>query len=627
MSKQFNEDGTYNKTDWKAGDKITATKLNKIEDAIEAVNNNDISRHEEADARLDALEAGVVANKQEIEAKVDALEDAVVSNKDAADLDIYRIDQHMTLLDKKIDDGVAEVYGVAETMDGKIAEADASMKAYKNEISEKLEHIENINVLSEVGNNYSEKLQNALNNFEGQSGRIFLPHGVVELHEINLPSNKQFTFIGYGMNKYSVNATRIIPKNENTRYLFGALNPGVNYNHFENITFDGLDSCQFGLHGDYFMGTHIKRCYFTGFNEVACELKQGLSHIEGCYFRNNEGVGLIVHSDSYITNNEFSKGSTSLIVESGGNRIIGNLINSSLSYGLHLKPTLNVSYSESTVPLSQNNLISGNYFGGNGDYCIFIEGDNRKNVHSNLITSNYFEMTYSGVVEGAIKGTYLTNCQINDNIIIGNLNNTLESILLENSENCTISNTSASRVANNVIKLLNTHDCIINTVNIRDCNGYGIYLDNSTRNIVSNIKTIDLRSEKLLKCFYNNASNNMFTNIDYNGLSIDDYASSYKELKNGSYKIYSSINVENGTHTLPSIKLANGFGVYGIGTTGFGCVKDGVEYFKLNNLDFTVSKGNLEVGTTGKSIVIKSPNNTRYKIEVTNDGVLYATKQ
>lgn len=139
MSKQFNEDGTYNKTDWKAGDKITATKLNKIEDAIEAVNDHDISRHEEADARLDALEAGVVANKREIEAKVEALEDTVVSNKDAADLDIYRIDQHMTLLDKKIDEGVAEVYGVAETVDGKIAKAEADMAAMVAEVETDLE--------------------------------------------------------------------------------------------------------------------------------------------------------------------------------------------------------------------------------------------------------------------------------------------------------------------------------------------------------------------------------------------------------------------------------------------------------------------------------------------------------
>ena len=28
MANMFNEDGTYNKTEWKAGDKITAVKLN-----------------------------------------------------------------------------------------------------------------------------------------------------------------------------------------------------------------------------------------------------------------------------------------------------------------------------------------------------------------------------------------------------------------------------------------------------------------------------------------------------------------------------------------------------------------------------------------------------------------------
>ena len=129
MSKQFNEDGTYNKTDWKAGDKITATKLNKIEDAIEAVNNNDISRHEETDARLDALESSSVSDKKELEDKLETLEDTVVANKDAADLGIYNLERHMTLLDQKIDDGVDTVEAIAHTVDEKIADADASMKA------------------------------------------------------------------------------------------------------------------------------------------------------------------------------------------------------------------------------------------------------------------------------------------------------------------------------------------------------------------------------------------------------------------------------------------------------------------------------------------------------------------
>lgn len=56
MANMFNEDGTYNKTEWKAGDKITAVKLNKIESSLEAINNNDIDRHVEADSRLDDLE-------------------------------------------------------------------------------------------------------------------------------------------------------------------------------------------------------------------------------------------------------------------------------------------------------------------------------------------------------------------------------------------------------------------------------------------------------------------------------------------------------------------------------------------------------------------------------------------
>lgn len=68
----FNEDGTYNKTEWKTGDTITAVKLNKIELSLEAINNNDIDRHVEADSRLDALEgvnAGWRLDALELDAK------------------------------------------------------------------------------------------------------------------------------------------------------------------------------------------------------------------------------------------------------------------------------------------------------------------------------------------------------------------------------------------------------------------------------------------------------------------------------------------------------------------------------------------------------------------------------
>ena len=97
MANMFNEDGTYNKTEWKAGDKITAVKLNKIELSLEAINNNDIDRHVEADSRLDILEERM-ANTPDNE-QMNALEDVVKDNKDAADLAVYSINQKIESLE------------------------------------------------------------------------------------------------------------------------------------------------------------------------------------------------------------------------------------------------------------------------------------------------------------------------------------------------------------------------------------------------------------------------------------------------------------------------------------------------------------------------------------------------
>lgn len=97
MANMFNEDGTYNKTEWKAGDKITAAKLNKIELSLEAINNNDIDRHVEADNRLDILEERM-ANTPDNE-QMDALEDMLKDNKDAADLAVYGINRKIESLE------------------------------------------------------------------------------------------------------------------------------------------------------------------------------------------------------------------------------------------------------------------------------------------------------------------------------------------------------------------------------------------------------------------------------------------------------------------------------------------------------------------------------------------------
>lgn len=152
----FDENGKYIKTNWKAGDKITATKLNKIEESIEAVNDNDISRHVEADARLDALEAKDVAHDKELTNVKNLIEDA----KDAAELGDYEINSRMTFLENELNEGIEEVHNIAETVDGKIATAEANMAAMvaeveadleglhakDDELSEQLEQISSINV-------------------------------------------------------------------------------------------------------------------------------------------------------------------------------------------------------------------------------------------------------------------------------------------------------------------------------------------------------------------------------------------------------------------------------------------------------------------------------------------------
>lgn len=128
----FDENGKYIKTNWKAGDKITATKLNKIEESIEAVNDNDISRHVEADARLDALEAKDVAHDKELT----KIKNTIADNKAAAELGDYDINSRMTFLENELNEGIEEVHNVAETVDGKIAQGKADMEAMVAEVAE-----------------------------------------------------------------------------------------------------------------------------------------------------------------------------------------------------------------------------------------------------------------------------------------------------------------------------------------------------------------------------------------------------------------------------------------------------------------------------------------------------------
>ena len=411
MSKQFNEDGTYNKTDWKAGDKITATKLNKIEDAIEAVNDHDISRHQEADARLDALEAGVVANKQEIEAKVEALEDTVVSNKDAADLDIYRIDQHMTLLDKKIDDGVAEVYTVAETVDGKIAkaeadmdaavadmdaavaEADASMKAQVAEadaiveqgkvdmaamvedVEDELEYNTNrINIFEDEKVNVrlfgakgdgvtddTEVIKNAINYALERSCDVYIPYGVyiisdtLEFRDLKLIGSKKRP-------KLKMITEKPIMHIHGSSEVYNFILQGCNYTKADcigvNIGNETYTNNPFTIHNVYF-DTGFYDCIYTNYE---CDVAK----ITQCVCYSTVGRSVI-----YIDTKESIPASANTIIEQCHfNSINGQHDNTTNKYGIYFNRGDNVSI--------RNNIVN------NYDICVFIRnhwGINIQGLH------------------------------------------------------------------------------------------------------------------------------------------------------------------------------------------------------------------------------------------------------
>ena len=232
----FDENGKYIKTNWKAGDKITATKLNKIEESIEAVNDNDISRHVEADARLDALEAKDAAHDKEFT----NVKNLIADNKAAAELGDYEINSRMTFLENELNEGIEEVHNVANTVDEKIATAEANMtsavaqgkadmEAMVDAVEGELEGINNnIDILFKngvvlpSGGDDTKTIQNMLNT----NGQVTLIKGVYNISSLNIPSGAQI--IGE-------KGTHIITSEE-IAFYFGAGTGNVAFKGFTIMT-------------------------------------------------------------------------------------------------------------------------------------------------------------------------------------------------------------------------------------------------------------------------------------------------------------------------------------------------------------------------------------------------------
>lgn len=159
----FDENGKYIKTNWKAGDRITATKLNKIEESIEAVNDNDISRHVETDARLDALEAKDAAHDKELT----NVKNTIADNKASTDIYVYDINSRMQFLEEEINAGIVDIADMATSINNTIASAETSIN---NTIASATTSLNTIVTNAET--NLNDIIREAEENFNNGGGNI-----------------------------------------------------------------------------------------------------------------------------------------------------------------------------------------------------------------------------------------------------------------------------------------------------------------------------------------------------------------------------------------------------------------------------------------------------------------------
>ena len=478
MANMFNEDGTYNKTNWKAGDKITANKLNKIEESLEAINNNDISRHLEADTRLDALEEQAAGQNEVTNERIEELNDLVLDNKDELDLEIYDINSRMTFLEEELNEGIEEVHNVAETVDGKIATAEANMTAQVNqgkadmeamvaeveadleglhakdeELSEQLAHNANkINNLDFVNlKDYvledEVDFTNAFNRAFNDSGNIFIPQGVYDVGEVMLPDKDIYIFSNNA--KLNCISNTFVFKRRSRGYL----------TNLENITFTGNGVSFYYDSSDESLPNHIQQyeylisnCKFLS-NEKEAIILYGAREgtINNCYFEENLGIQTEFSINSVISNCHFKNCSYSILSKLGSEGLIcSNLVMLACSYGIYCARTTGVQINSSMIDycdspillkgatdvIITNNYISTRtsspaihtlaYDDGFEGYNYNISGNNLRTnastgeivvVLKNIYCGNFNNNHILNYVSNGIEYSNLTNFKINYNFI------------------------------------------------------------------------------------------------------------------------------------------------------------------------------------------------------------------
>ena len=411
MANMFNEDGTYNKTEWKAGDKITAVKLNKIELSLEAINNNDIDRHVEADSRLDILEERM-ANTPDNE-QMDALEDMVKDNKDAVDLAVYGINQKIESLESDADNRLDALEGVNAgsrlyALEG--VNADSRL----NTLEYTMGNLEIINVRDfgalGYGMESSEEDQEAFERAiamiksinspdDSETGKceLYIPNGRYFVGGLDIPCGTKVR--GCGMWNTILVHTR-------GEYLFQVVGE---FNHPATM----------------FSELNIRGGYHESSGHALKFKNRTAINIRDCWLSANKSIILEGTFDNIITGCVFDIGCVGIDIMGGGNTIVSN----SIFWGLN------------THAIRANNAtcisINNNEFCSNIIDNIRVENSNNVHISNNMFIGSSGDVNNSGynvMISGShifnITNNTMTNCKSTG---IGILNNSYLGKVLNNS--------------------------------------------------------------------------------------------------------------------------------------------------------------------------------------------------
>jgi hypothetical protein len=340
----------------------------------------------------------------------------------------------------------------------------------------------------------SAAIQAAINAAGATGGIVYFPPGTYLLGTaLSLTvSIKPIEFIGVGWSYDNGQATRI---KVSTAINAFTISNGSNGHSWESIDFYGSDMGLKAIDGTYGNKLRIKNCLIEHF-ATGADLEQGLCVVKDCYIRNCSTVGLILHSDSWVHENEIASCGIGIHVVSGGNRIHDNLINSNSSYGIYVDGTA----TGSTIAIND---IHNNYLGENGTWNILVDGTAGGGQDINII-GNYIQQV-TNVIGGGIKLKSIREAIVTNNVFygggLGSYKKDTQPLFMDSCTNCMVSSFLVHD-STDYIQINNCNDCQFSAIQSFNHgtsatiagHEYAIITSGGNRNQWHNVKIVDTRS-------------------------------------------------------------------------------------------------------------------------------------